>query len=112
MSKPTQCFVSVILTGTGLSTLSQREQLMQLGRIANDLSLPFCQLEIQHLLMPESGASAQCDHQTELAASLFEITIHAGESDHLVWLELVSSLDAAMLFMVSHTVLCPPKCKI
>lgn len=84
-----------------LSTLSQRDQLIRLGQVADDLSLPFCQLEIQFILKSGSAPSVRQEHQKELATSLFESVIQAADDDYLVWLELISGLEPDMLVKVS-----------
>jgi mediator of RNA polymerase II transcription subunit 12 len=90
-----------LLTALELSTLSYRDQLARLISIADDLSLPFCKLEIQHLLSSESGLSIEHGNKDNLASALFDAVTHAVDSNNLVWLELVQGLDSDMLLKVS-----------
>jgi hypothetical protein len=84
-----------------LSTLSHRDQLARLINTADELSLPFCKLEVQYLLSSESESSADEESKEKLASALFDAVTRAVDDNHLVWLELIQSLESDMLLKVS-----------
>ncbi|KAF2427586.1 hypothetical protein EJ08DRAFT_637336 [Tothia fuscella] len=83
-----------------LSTLSQTDQLVQLGQIADDLSLPFCQLAIQYRLCFGSDGSANNIPKAEFATMLFGLALYAEEERHLVWIELIAGLASDTLLEI------------
>jgi mediator of RNA polymerase II transcription subunit 12 len=82
--------------------LSHRDQLARLINVADDLSLPFCKLEVQYLLSSGSESSADQESKEKLASALFDAVTRAVDNNHMVWLELIQGLESDMLLKVSE----------
>jgi mediator of RNA polymerase II transcription subunit 12, fungi type len=75
----------------GLFQNSRSDHIPQLLKIADELSLPFCQLQLRLLL--SNPGSVNSPNQ-ELASKLFEAIRTAADNDQCVWPELVKNLDS------------------
>ncbi|KAF2400311.1 hypothetical protein EJ06DRAFT_582173 [Trichodelitschia bisporula] len=75
----------------GFSTLSRQNQIIRLVEIADDLSFPFCEMQVRYLLAPGSEALGM---GVGLAPSLFAAICGAMDEDRCVWAEIISSLSS------------------
>lgn len=82
-----------------LSRMSYEQQAALIYERTDQLSLPFCQLKLQHLfiLSAASGQSAE-----SIPCAFIDFLKTTSEHDHLYWLDLVSGLDTALTNMVRH----------
>lgn len=93
MSFSTSAFQAVTLTYAGISSVPHEARVRKAVELADDLSLPFCQLELRYALS-SSGHNSD-DTKDGSAATLFGAINTALEGDRLTWTELISGLGAS-----------------
>jgi mediator of RNA polymerase II transcription subunit 12 len=98
------CLIAIIrlqLTKiTDLAAKRPEEQIFDIFKVANELSLPFCQSAIQHLFSSDTAVAE--DSVDALSAALLNAVKAAVEEDHPAGLSLLAILDTGLADKVSY----------
>ncbi|KAK5012524.1 RNA polymerase II mediator complex subunit [Cryomyces antarcticus] len=81
------------IQSTDVYTDHDKESVEKIVETANNLSLPFCQLELMRILKDGSSTEHGTSVESHPAIALVEATKASIEKDQLMWQELISVLD-------------------
>jgi len=81
--------------------MSFKQQITAIFQHTDQLSLPFCQLKLQHLFI--MSAADASDSPESIATALIDALETALGQDHPYWLDLVSGLDTGLKNAVSSS---------
>jgi len=90
---------TAVLNHTGIAAVPYDERVRRIIELADDLSLPFCQLALRHAL--SSGSHNSDSMKDGPAVALFGAINTALEGEHMIWTELISGLDVNATCQVS-----------
>ncbi|KAK5279779.1 RNA polymerase II mediator complex subunit, partial [Cryomyces antarcticus] len=85
--------LTTIVESTDVYTDHDKESVEKIVETANNLSLPFCQLELMRILKDGSSTEHGTSVESHPAIALVEATKASIEKDQLMWQELISVLD-------------------
>ena len=83
---------------TDLNSKSPEQQVSSIVEAANELSLPFCQLEIQHIFSVESTTSENT--ADAISSALLHAVKTAVERDQPTWADLLSGLESSLMVKI------------
>lgn len=88
----------LLIKRIGLAECSLENQVTSIVNVADELSLPFCQLELRHIF---SANPAQSEAYDAASTALLESIKTAVEEDRSAWSDLVAGLDSDLNTKVS-----------